>query len=212
MAATRTTVEAEIADDLQRNDLANQITKAVNTAIRAYEEERFWFNEADKVSVTLSSSVCFIAQSALPTRFAKFDRVRVVKSATFYDEVYKRDYDWIMAMQDIVTYGQPYEYCVYSERLQFDNYANQNYTLILDGLKSLGNTASDTYSAASAVAWFNEARELVRHRAKREIYMHVLKDANLAAMAKLAEQEAFDTLKGKTNARVSTGCIRASNF
>lgn len=212
MAATRTIVEAEIADDLQRNDLETQITKAVDTAIRAYEEERFFFNEADKVSATLSSSVCFIAQSALPVRFAKLDRVRIVKSATFYDELCKRDYAWIMAQQDIITYGQPYEYCIYSQRLQFDNYADINYTLILDGIKSLGSTASDTYSVASAVAWFNEGRELIRHRAKREIYMHVLKDANLAAMAKLAEQEAFDTLKGKTNARVATGFIRSTDF
>lgn len=212
MAATRSIVEAEIADDLQRNDLATQITKAVDTAIRAYEEERFFFNEADKVSVTLSSSVCFIAQSALPVRFSKLDRVRVVKSATFYDELCKRDCAWIMAQQDIITSGQPYEYCVYSERLQFDNYADINYTLILDGIKSLSGNASDTFSASSGVAWFNQGRELVRHRAKREIYMHVLKDANLAAMAKLAEQEAFDTLKGKTNARVATGIIRASDF
>lgn len=212
MSATRTIVEAEIADDLQRNDLSTQITKAVDTAIRAYEEDRFFFNEAYSVSATLSSSVCFIAQSVLPTRFAKLDRVRVVRSSTFFDEIYKRDYAWIMAQQDIVTRGAPYEYCIYNEKLQFDNYADINYTLILDGIKSLGNTASDTYSTGSAVAWFNEARELIRHRAKREIYMHVLKDANLAAMAKLAEQEAFDTLKGKTNARVATGIIRASDF
>jgi hypothetical protein len=212
MAATRTVVEAEIADDLQRNDIANQITKAVDTAIRAYEEERFFFNEAYAVSVTLSSSVAFIAQSALPTRFVNLDRVRLKKSATFYTDLYKRDYAWLMAQQDIVTSSEPYEYCIYNEKLLFDNYADQNYTLVLDGIKSLGNTASDTYSAASAVAWFNTARELIRHRAKREIYMHVLKDANLAAMAKLAEQEAFETLKGKTNSRVATGIIRATDF
>lgn len=212
MAATRTIVEAEIADDLQRNDLAVQITKAVDTAIRAYEGKRFDFNEIDEISVTLSSSVAFIARTALPVRFTKVDTVRVLRNPTFKQKLDKKTYIHIKEQQETITYGAPYEYCIYAKKLQFDNYADINYTLILEGIQSLGSAASDSYSTASAVAWFNEGRELIRHRAKREIYMHVLKDANLAAMAKLAEQEALDTLRGDTNELVATNQIEPTDF
>ena len=212
MATQRTTVEAEIADDLARSDLTTQITKAVTTAIKAYEEERFFFNEAYAVSVTLSSSVAVLALSALPVRILDLDRVRIKRSTTFYDEIYRRDYGWVMAAQDVITFTIPYEYCIYNEQLMFDSFADQNYTLILDGIKSLGSATSNSYSVSSSIAWFDKAYELIRHRAKREIYMHVVKDTDMAAVAKLAEDDEFDLLKAKTYTRVATGQIRPTEF
>ena len=210
--ATRYTLEAEIVDDLQRSDLTTQVTKAVATAIKAYEEERFFFNEAYAVSVTLSSSVAFLALSALPTRILQFDRVRLKQSTNTYSDLCKRDYSWIMARQDVVALAQPYEYCIYNEKLMFDSYAASNYTLVLDGLKSLGNSASNTYSTSSSIAWFDNAYELIRHRAKRELYMHVLKDANLAAASKLAEDDEYRLLKNKSYGREATGQIMPTEF
>ena len=40
---------------------------------------------------------------------------------------------------------------------------------------SITTGSSATYSQSSAAAWFNDGRELIRHRAKREIYAHLLK-------------------------------------
>lgn len=212
MAKTRTQLEAKIADDLARSDLTTQITDAVEIAIKAYEEEPFWFNTVYRSSATLSSSLANIALSSLTTRFLNFDRIRINSGGTADIDLYRRDYAWIMTRQDAPTYAIPMEYCIYDEKLMFDSYADQNRTLHMDGVVSLGNTASNSYSVADTTAWFNEARELIRHRAKREIYLHVLKDAEMAAAAKVSEDDAFNTLKSKSNQRASTGFLRPTEF
>lgn len=210
--ATRAAIEAQIADDLSRDDLTSQITDAVDTAIRAYEEQRFYFNEAYRVTATLSSSAMSIALSDIHPRMVEFDRVRLLINGIDMYDLYQRDYAWVMARQDILTYSPPIEYAIYAEKVQFDCGADQAYPVIFDGIKSLGNSASDSYSANDASAWFNAARELIRHRARREVYMHVILDADLAGAAKIAEDDAFNTLMSKTNQRASTGMIRPDSF
>jgi len=208
---TRSTIEAQIADDLARSDLTGQITAAVNTAIRSYRFERLGFNEAYKVTATLSTSADVMLLTSLPVRFRKLDRVRIVRAAGDYLDLYHRDYDWIMSRQDVRVVCQPVEYAVYNSAIHFDSMADQDYSLLFDGLKELGN-ASASYSANDTSAWFNDARELIRHRAKREVYANVLKDMELAAAAGAAEKEALRILKAEHGEQISTGFIRPTEF
>jgi hypothetical protein len=211
MTATRSDIETQIADDLARSDLSSQITAAVNTAIRSYRFERLGFNEAYKVTATLSTSADVMTLDSISVRFRKLDRVRIVRAAGDYLDLYHRDYDWIMSRQDVRVVCQPVEYAVYNSALHFDSMADQDYTLLMDGLKELGN-ASASYSAGDTSAWFNDARELIRHRAKRELYANVLKDMELAAAAGAAEKEALRILKAEMGEQISTGFIRPTEF
>jgi hypothetical protein len=211
MTSTRSDIEAQIADDLARSDLASQITAAVNTAIRSYRFERLGFNEAYKVTATLSTSADTMTLASLSVRFRKLDRVRIVRAAGDYLDLYHRDYDWIMSRQDVRVVCQPVEYAVYNQAIHFDSMADQDYTLLMDGLKELGN-ASASYSAGDTTAWFNDARELIRHRAKREVHANVLKDMELAAAAGAAEKEALRILKAEMGEQISTGFIRPTEF
>jgi hypothetical protein len=117
-----------------------------------------------------------------------------------------------MSRQDANTTTQPVEYCVYNDTIHYDSAADQTYTLYLDGVKDLGEGTTLSYSAASTAAWFNDGRELIRHRARREIYSHVLKDFELAAAAKGAEDEAKRILKGDHGEQAGTGSIRPTEF
>ena len=208
---TRSDIEAQIADDLARSDLTSQITAAVNAAIRAYRFERLGFNEAYKVTATLSTSADVMLLPSLSVRFRKLDRIRLVRTAGDYLDMYHRDYDWIMSRQDVRVLCQPIEYAIYNSTIHFDSMADQNYTLLFDGIKELGN-ASASYSADNASAWFNDARELIRHRAKREVYANVLKDMELAAAAGAAEKEAHRIIKAELGEVISTGGIRPTEF
>jgi hypothetical protein len=208
---TRATIEAQIADDLARSDLTSQISSAVDTAIRSYRFERLGFNEAYKVTATLSTSADTMLLSSISVRFRKLDRVRIVRAAGDYLDLYHRDYDWIMSRQDVRVVCQPIEYAVYNNAIHFDSMADQDYSLLFDGLKELGN-ASASYSANDSSAWFTDARELIRHRAKREVYANVLKDMELAAAAGAAEKEALRILKAEHGEQISTGFIRPTEF
>jgi hypothetical protein len=207
----RAEIESQIADDLARSDLSGQITAAVNTAIRSYRFERLGFNEAYRVQASLSVSADTIALASLPVRFRKLDRIRLVRTAGDYLDLYHRDYDWIMSRQDVRVTCQPAEYAIYNNTIHFDSFADRDYALLLDGIKELGS-ASASYSAADTSAWFNDARELIRHRAKRELYANVLKDMELAAAAGAAEKEAYRTIKAELDQQISTGAIRPTEF
>ena len=210
--ATRSDIEAQIADDLARSDLSSQIGRAVDAAIRAYRFERLGFNEAYRVTATLSVSTAFIALTSISSRFRKIDRVRLLRNSADYIDLYHRDYDWIMSRQDAYALSQPGEFTVYNNSLHFDSFADQTYTLVIDGIKELATGTTASYSAGDATAWFNDARELVRHRAKREVYAHVLKDMELASAAAAAEKDAYDILKAENNVVETTGGIRPTEF
>lgn len=209
---TRSDIEAQIADDLARSDLTTQISNAVNAAIRAYRFERLGFNEAYRVTATASISANYLALSDLSVRFRKVDRVRLLRDSGDYLDLYRRDYDWIMSRQDDRVLSMPIEYAVYNNTIHFDTIADDTYTLAIDGVKELGTGTTASFSAGDASAWFNEARELVRHRAKREVYAHVLKDMELASAAAAAEKDALNVLKSELDQATSTGFIRPTEF
>jgi len=201
--STFTTLASKIADDLARSDLTSQISDAILEAIRFYEGERFFFNEAHAQTATLSTSAVAIAFSALPVRFLEIDRIRLALGSGSYDDLEHRSYVDLMHGQDAQATGQPIEFALYADSVQFDVKANQNYTLVMDGLKSLGNTASNTYTVSSSVSWFTDGRDLIRAAAKKSLYMNVTKDAEQALIANQAEMLALNMLRGKTNQRGS---------
>ena len=140
------------------------------------------------------------------------DRLRIKLSSNTFLDMYHRDYDWIMSRQDTNLTAQPVEFTIYNEKFQFDSYSDSIYLLTIDGIKSLGSTATDSYSIASAVAWFNEGRELVRAAAKRDLYTHVVKDFEFAVAMKQVEEDEYRRLKGRTNRLKSSGAVRPTEF
>lgn len=212
MTWTRYQLEVQIADDLARGDLTSQITDAVNTAIRSYRFERLGFNEKYRATATLSSSANVIALSDITPRFRKIDRIRMKRNANDYFEMGKKDYEWLMDLQDIEVATLPTEYCLYSNRIYFDCKADQDYEILIDGIYEVTDNASLSYSVSDTSAWFNDAKELIRHRAKRELYAHVIKDFELAASSASAEQEALRILKGESNEERATGRIHPTWF
>lgn len=205
--ANRAELEAKIADDLSRGDLTNQITDAVDAAIRAYRYERFTFNEVYRVTATLSVSADSISLDTISVRFRKFDRVRLHRSTNDDIELFARDPDWIKGRQDIRVLSMPLEYAVYGNALQFDSMADQTYTLYLDGIKDIANTVDP-----DEAIWSTDAFELIRQAAKKDVYMNTLKDYEKAAVAEKAERKAYNDLKAEYESQNSTGFIRPTTF
>lgn len=205
---TRADLETKIADDLARDDLTTQITEAVDTAIRAHENDRYWFNEKYAVTATLSTSTASMELTTFAYTFLEFDRVRLVRTASTYWDLIKRDYSWVMDRQDVLVTTQPLEYTVYNDSLHFDAYADQNYPIIVDGIISLANLASASFSQGDTAAWFNAARDMIRASAKKEIWLHVLDEPDKAGAMASIEMSQHDKLLAKTNQKTSTGIIR----
>ena len=153
--STRYQLEQQIADDLDRSDLSSQVSRAVETAIRFHEHDRYWFNTVYNSTATLSSSTAFIPFTAMTHRFLEIDRIRLRRTTTsnHYPSLMMRDRDWLFDRQDVIVYSEPYEFAVYADSIHFDNYASQNWALLIDGLVSLGNQDSNTFTLSASVAW-----------------------------------------------------------
>jgi hypothetical protein len=210
--STRYVLEQQIIDDIDRTDLSTQVSAAVDTAIRFHEHDRYWFNTVAKVTATLSSSTAFIPFTDLPYRFLEIDRMRVQRNTNYYWDLVARQRDWLFDRQDVIVYTEPSEYAVYAETIQFDNYAAQSYPLIMDGLVSLGNTASNSYSTSSSVAWFGAARDMIRAAAKKDLFLHVIKDPDQAVAMGVVETGVRNILKSKTNQLAATGRVQANDW
>lgn len=206
--STRYQLEQQIIDDIDRTDLATQVSRAVETAIRMHEHDRYWFNTVYATTATLSSSTAFIPFADLPYRFLEIDRIRLQRNTNYYWDLIARQRDWLFDRQDVIIYTQPSDYAIYADSIQFDNYADQSYPLIMDGLVSLGNTASNSFSTSSSVAWFGEARDLIRASAKKDLLIHVIKDPEQAVAMGVVEKGVKEILKAKANQRAATGQIR----
>ena len=159
-------------------------------------------------SVTLSTSLASMSLTSITPRWMKFDRIRRKLSDNNYIDLIPRDYAYIMSAQDSPILSTPNEYCVYGDAIQFDCRAAADYTLVMDGVRHISTASSST----DASAWFNEGADLIRARAKKDLYLHVIHDEAKASTMDTAERLAYGSLKGKMNRLKTSGFIRASEF
>lgn len=207
--ATRASLAATIADDLDRSDLTTQIDAAISDAVARYESERFVFNEAQNITHTFSSSVDVVLMTELPVYFVKIDRFRMrYAGSQNLSDLIPRDYQWLMDGQDAKALCRPLEYCIYANALNFDSLPDQSYVGIIDGVRRL---ASATSTASDAGAWFNDARNLIRARAKVDLNINVIRDAEEAVRMQAVEDREYRMLKQKLNTRAS-GRVRPTEF
>lgn len=197
-AELRTTL---VQDFLLRPDLMAEADRAIDRAVRTFEAQRFWFNEA----VTTLTAVAAQSYLTIPSDFLKLDRLEYtlnsaddeLKQLSFWD---LRDY------QVSRPSGLPEAFCYYADRFELGPIPDSAYTFPCYYLKSLGSL-----SDGSSVAWTNEAGNLILHTAAIDIYTNVLRDndgANRHAVGVSLARRDLD----KRNQRVGRGKTRATKF
>lgn len=206
--ATLADIQAQIADDLARDDLTTQIGTAIRYAVREYEDVRFWFNEFFRVTATLSVSTDTITFTALGITPLEIDRISLQRSSSNWLELKHANGDQLEYLRDVTITNIPTEWAIQGDAIVFDCLASSTYPVVLDGVKQISTASAST----DASAWFNAGRDLIRSAAKRDLYTHVIKDPEQAAMSERAEMKALKRLKAKTTSKRATGYVRAQQF
>lgn len=202
--STYGTMQTRIADELVRTDLTSQIQYAILDAIKAYESEEFWFNRLYRSTATVSTGEYYIP---LPTNVLAIDKIILQSNTSVEVYLTSRDVKFMLEAQTPLIDAQPMEYAIYGERILFDTRSNAVYPIYINGTEKF--TAPSTGTDTSV--WFVEAEELIRNRAKANLYLDVIMDADNAAKCQAREQQAFDYLKSKSTVRGS-GKVRPTNF
>lgn len=197
-------MQTRIADEIVRSDLTSQIQYAILDAIKAYEAESFWFNRLYRSTASVSTGEYYIP---LPSNVLAIDKIILQVNSSVEDYLVPRDARFILEAQTPLYSNQPKEFAVYGDRILFDAQSDAVYPLYINGTEKF--TAPSANGDTSA--WFVEAEELIRNRAKANLYLDVIMDADNYAKCKQREKEAFDYLKAKSNVRGS-GRVRPTWF
>jgi hypothetical protein len=217
MSYDYTALQARIADELARTDLTSQIALEILTAIRHYEQQRFWFDEARATASTVASQ----AYLAVPTDMIAVDTLTITYNSHPY-ELSQRSWEWYRGIgggDSSITTAVPTDFTYYADQLWFYPVPNSTYTLTLAYLKQLTALSA----GADSNAWTANGEEMIRARAKASVQCNYLYDPAalgerqaflmrgepyLSALEKIAHKQ----LLGKSNVRLSTGRLRRHDF
>ena len=199
-------LKARINDDLGRNDLATQIVGAIDDAIEEYQDHRFTFNET---ILNGQAFVKFQPDYDLPSDFLKLDTLMHV-DVSGEIRLKQIDYDLYrdIVYRPSVTIGQPTSFAIYGGKFHFyPTPDNASDTYSVHYLRSFPALVDD----ADENPWTNQARQLIRARAKAQLYRHVIRNVTQEEIARL-ENEArvqLNRLQRQSRRSRSRGQIKA---
>lgn len=211
--ATYADLQARIARELHRTDLTSDIQSAIKSAIDFYASQRFHWNEK-RWSLTTIGGTKFYGQSTpapgtLPSDILEIDSITVTANSRIYqlDRMSYTDMDAIDAGTTPLA-GYPRLWAWYGDQIRLYPTPNQAYVMTISGQYSYPELSS----ATDSTPWTNQAEELIRCRAKRDIYAHIIQDDEAAIRMDGREQRALRSIKAQTNKLISSGRISATRF
>lgn len=211
---TRATMLTEILDDMERGSADNaRVLSAISSAIKFYQPKRFFFNESRSVTFgTVAADWDYAFPADISTEFYRID-LAVREDADGDCPLDLADYRSIELANDASSQAdRPTEWAYIGRQLVLSPIPDDAYTIRLTGHVKLAEPASD---GEANNAWFTEAYELIRCRAKAYLYAHVyptVENLQMAAVMRMAEKDALGALLAATEDRVAPGFLEATDF
>lgn len=201
-----------ISDDLDdtNNEYLAQIQEAIFSAIRFCEREPFYFNESREVNFLTKKDQEF---------YSSIDNEAIATLAGLSDVYCQRENGQYVGLasqspqfMETLSHdalGEPLYYCYFGQKLRLYPIPDRAYRIRLQ--LSPVRIANIT-SANEPNPWFYEAFDLIRARAKYELYKDILKDSDVAASALNDFYEQLAALRAETSRRNGRGRIYPTNF
>lgn len=203
----------EISDEIDdtTGEYAAQIQKSIFNAIRFCEREPYYFNESLNESFkTAAGKWVYDGRDNPNIATAAGIAALYFKDHSSVFELKKVSPDRIEILQRInSSRGRPIIYTYFEQALRLYPTPAEEYTINMR-LEPMRLDKIKTPDEPNK--WFYEAYDLIRSRAKYEIYKNFIKDQNAAQIAYSDWKEADTALKAETSRRNGTGRIRGTYF
>jgi hypothetical protein len=212
--ATLGAMKARIARETTRDDLLDNgaIAEEITSAINFYRAERFWFNE--KRTQLLFNTV--VGQTdygaATAADIAHILRIDYVTASWPGDGAITVGYCSPLDMEILLSNpplsaARPYRYSYYEQTLRLYPEPDRIYPVRVAGVFRVNPPATDVEAGNP---WMTEAEELIRSRAKRNLYMNSMigTEASQGTAMRALEEEALNRLKRETSSRTQVRHIR----
>lgn len=201
------TMQTRIANELARADLSSYIKDAIKSAVSHYSRHHFWFNETTGTFNTADGTEYYAVVTTVPD-FVEIDSMVITVNGNKYPLV-QRDMDYIDAVSGNTSLkGVPTDYCYYKESIRLYPIPNGVYTITMAYVKKF----ADLSATADTNAFMTTGEQLIRSRAKADLMTNYLMDYQGAGFMKRLEQEAYDNLLSESAMKLSTGCIKPTQF
>lgn len=208
----------QIAVDMARSNLTDEIESAVDNAIKHYQDKRFKFKNLKNLQLTTSDSTFDYDGDEVLTSVSWNGAASVDVTL---DDVWELDTIFLqrsgqrqrlteVPFEDIeyltdssASSGEPYWYARRESHLLLYPIPDDAYIVRMSG-----NCSYPTQAASENTPWASEAGELIRCRAKAYLYLHKVHEPQEAAIQSTAEMTALNNLIGKHNRSTRPGRIR----
>jgi len=189
------------------------IRMAIVSALRHYQGHRFWFNEGSVTFPLIADQQAYDASDpSFPDDLFKIHTC-FVQNSDAWIPVHPRTLTYIRDYQVTTSgTGVPKAYCWFAEQLFLAPIPNDTYSMRFDYVKDLGTPAyqydsgaivfyveNDDESAsltdAYTSAWFDHAEEMIRGRAKWDLYLNLYMDDANAVRAAGVTVNAYEALR-----------------
>jgi hypothetical protein len=209
------TMQTRIANELNRTDLSSEIQDSIQSAIKYYEGNRFWFNESIRTTTTTADDE-FVDE---PSDLVEIDSLTITIS-TIKVPLLKRTYQYLEDLEVSTTLtGIPREFALYNKQIRLYPIPDDSYTLTLSGAKRLTSLSA----TGDTNDWMTTGEELIRSRAVADIRANVLRDQqsiqeqmNFSQYPNgflcAREKGAFYRLKSESAQRETVGRLRPTFF
>lgn len=214
--STYLAMQTRIADELARDNISQQIKNAIQTTIKHFERDRFWFNTKIITFETVVNQEYYDS-----TAHADIPNIIDFDAATYDIDGSKQPMEQVPFMlvdaaQSSDVVGEPYYYAYYDERIRLypiPNQAARTITMAVHHRLAMLSADTDTN------AWMVEAEELIRLMAKADLLENVIRDESGFVEAARLRQRAIGSprggvpsvyygLKAETNTREHDGKLR----
>ena len=195
-----TDMQTRIADEIARSDLTSQIQLAILSAVKHYSKERWYFTETNTTFSTVAGTQTY----ALPTDFKAMERVRLTYPTNSFQDLTYRPFEYLGQITSISTLtGPPQDYSIYAQQIWVYPIPDTVYTITEYYEQELASLSSSGDNA-----WMVDGEELIRSRAKADVYENVIRDLpDDVSACRGREQEAYAALRGSSTTRTTQGRV-----
>lgn len=207
---TRAAMIAEMEDEMDRSD-STAFTSKIDAAIRQYQPKRFWFNETRTVTFSLAASTDTYSFTTIGTEFYRIDGVFLTVDSDDVRELARWDYARMMEQlaDEQTDTDVPMAWAYINRGMRFWRSPDDAYSVRLTGHAKVAAPATDEETDN---LWMTEAYDLIKARAKAELFAHKYNMPNDAQTMRIAEGDALRRLLGATEDKVALGYLEATEF
>lgn len=204
-------MKADIADELARPDLTTQIASKIAEAIDFYQPERFFFSESRDFLFSTTTGKEFYTEADIPgiSVLNGFDYIILYIGSIPWPLARRTDVEIEVLNQNGLMRGQPWSWSYFNQQLRLGPVPDLTYQMRIACHQYVAPPANDNVTGN---AWMTSAEKLIRSYAKSQLYLHVIRNRDMAAVMQGEADAAYDMLKGKTNKLVGRGIVAPMEF